>query len=193
MKWPRPIKRAEAIYAEYSLAAAPGSTGVSMVWTDAGERRLRKRLQKIHEEVEGLVDALYGKGKPENRLDCVFCRIVSGQGPATILREWPDAVAIVPLNPVSSGHVLIIPRWHVEDVAYDPAVSGVTMRRAADFINEKNVGDCNVITSRGASATQTVFHLHVHIVPRREGDGLRLPWSTQAAIPYTKSVGYRGP
>jgi histidine triad (HIT) family protein len=107
----------------------------------------------------------------------VFCKIVSEQSPATILRQWPDAIAITPLGPVVDGHVLIIPRWHVEDVAYDASVTSMVMRRVADYINEFDVGECNVITSRGVNATQTVFHMHVHIVPRRELDGLLLPWS----------------
>ncbi|GGS07823.1 hypothetical protein GCM10010269_53560 [Streptomyces humidus] len=107
--------------------------------------------------------------------DCPFCRIVAGAAPAQVLREWPDALAIVPRHPVTPGHALVIPRTHVADVAVDPAVSASTMRRAAEMAF--NLGECNIITSRGESATQSVFHLHMHVLPRRPEDGLALPWT----------------
>ncbi|MGW8557555.1 HIT family protein [Streptomyces tubercidicus] len=111
------------------------------------------------------------------RPGCPFCLIVCGRAPATVLREWPETLAIRPRHGgVTAGHVLIIPRVHVADVAEDPAVSAATMLRAAELAAE--AGDCNVITSRGPAATQTVRHLHLHLVPRTEGDGLLLPWTT---------------
>ncbi|MGY4988069.1 HIT family protein [Streptomyces nigrescens] len=110
------------------------------------------------------------------RPGCPFCLIVCGRAPATVLREWPETIAIRPRHGgVTAGHVLVIPRVHVADVAEDPVVSAATMLRAAELAAE--VGDCNVITSRGPSATQTVRHLHLHLVPRAEGDGLLLPWT----------------
>ncbi|MFJ5559347.1 HIT family protein [Streptomyces sp. NPDC093250] len=107
---------------------------------------------------------------------CSFCAIVAGLAPATIVRRWPDCLAIVPLSRVTPGHVLVIPHAHVADVATDPEVSAATMRRAAELSH--GVGACNIITSQGRPATQTIFHLHLHIVPRRDGDGLKLPWSS---------------
>jgi histidine triad (HIT) family protein len=104
---------------------------------------------------------------------CVFCQIITGDGPATIVRKWDDAIAIVPLNPVTPGHIIVIPTTHIADAIEDPAVTGATMSRAAELAARA----CNLITSCGAAATQTVFHLHIHIVPRRDGDGLALPWS----------------
>src|SRR5690606_25182872 len=113
-----------------------------------------------------------GRRRPgkRRRRDCVFCQIVAGEAPATVIREWPDAIAIVPLRPVAPGHVLVIPRTHVADATVDPDVTAVTMRRAAELA----VPPCNLITSAGRPATQTVFHLHIHVVPRRVGDGLAL-------------------
>jgi histidine triad (HIT) family protein len=104
---------------------------------------------------------------------CVFCDIVAGRAPADIFHEWDDALAIVPLNPVTPGHLLVIPKIHVADVGHDPEISAATMRRAAELAASQW---CNVITSRGRVATQSVFHLHLHIVPRAENDGLALPW-----------------
>lgn len=109
---------------------------------------------------------------------CPFCEIIADRAPARWVVErdtWPDAIAIVPLNPVVTGHTLIIPKRHVADFATDPDVSAATMRRAAQLMQWT---DCpmNVITSRGREATQSVWHLHLHLVPRAENDGLALPW-----------------
>lgn len=108
---------------------------------------------------------------------CPFCAIVYHEAPATIVREWFDAIAIVPLDPVTPGHVLVIPREHVKDALTDPDVLARTMRHAAELAESS----CNIITSVGREATQSVFHLHVHIVPRRADDGLPLPWTPQQA------------
>ncbi len=104
---------------------------------------------------------------------CVFCAIARGDAPATVVRRWPEAVAIVPRRPVTAGHTLVIPHVHVADALERPEVAGRVMRRAAELAPHP----CNLITSAGGVATQTVFHLHVHIVPRAAGDGLALPWS----------------
>jgi histidine triad (HIT) family protein len=106
----------------------------------------------------------------------VFCQIVAGEAPATIHAAWDDAIAIVPLNPVTEGHLLVLPRQHVMDALEDPQVTAAVMARAAEWAP----WPCNIITSAGPAATQTVFHLHVHIVPRSEGDGLALPWTAQS-------------
>jgi histidine triad (HIT) family protein len=107
---------------------------------------------------------------------CPFCAIVAGRAPARVIRHWPDSLAIVPLSAVTAGHTLVIPKTHVADIGVDPAVSATTMRRAAELAAE--FGACNIITSRGALATQSVFHLHLHLLPRRHHDGLALPWAT---------------
>ncbi|MER8103855.1 HIT family protein [Kitasatospora sp. NPDC094016] len=110
---------------------------------------------------------------------CVFCAIAAGLAPAEIVARWPDALAIVPLNPVTSGHLLVLPTRHVPDAAFDPAVTAVTMRRAAELA--QGAGPANLITSIGTEATQTVPHLHIHLVPRRAYDGLLLPWNSSSA------------
>lgn len=109
---------------------------------------------------------------------CPFCEIIAERAEAhwIVLRDyWPDAVAIRPLRPVAPGHVLIIPKTHVPDFAADPDVSAATMRRAAELVRW-SPRPMNLITSRGREATQSVFHLHLHLVPREENDGLALPW-----------------
>lgn len=107
--------------------------------------------------------------------ECPFCDIVAGRAAAQVVRRWPDSLAIVPLSGVTPGHLLVIPKAHVADVGVDPVVSAVVMRRAAELAAEFDA--CNIITSRGENATQTVFHLHLHVLPRRDKDGLALPWA----------------
>ncbi|MFE8937955.1 HIT family protein [Streptomyces sp. NPDC007872] len=119
---------------------------------------------------------------------CIFCAIAAGRAPALVVREWPDALAVRPRSGgVNSGHVFVLPRVHVEDAGTDPEVTVVVMRRAAELMAEH--GAANLITSKGTEATQSVFHLHVHIVPRAEGDGLPLPWTPQHAARATARNG----
>lgn len=109
---------------------------------------------------------------------CPFCEIIAGRAPAEWILQpdyWPDAVAFVPLNPVTEGHCLVVPKVHVPDFASSPEVFAATAQRAAELMRW-TPRPMNVITSRGRPATQTVFHLHLHLVPRVEGDGLALPW-----------------
>lgn len=114
--------------------------------------------------------------------ECVFCAIAEAFDRDTMptlgrVAAWSDAVAFKPLNPVTPGHVLVIPRDHVPDAAASPHHTALTARHAAELA--RGMGPCNIITSIGAAATQTVFHLHLHVVPRRPRDGLQLPWSGQ--------------
>ena len=108
-------------------------------------------------------------------MTCPFCAIVDGQAEARVVEHWTDAIAIIPRNAVAPGHVIVIPKVHVESAATDPVTTGSPMRRAAEMA--KRYDACNIITSVGADATQTVFHLHIHVVPRAKNDGLLLPWA----------------
>lgn len=106
---------------------------------------------------------------------CVFCRrVVTGEYD----ESDRDAVIFEPRHPVTPGHRLIVPRLHVTDAADDPDITAAVMRLAAVYAVGSG-GDFNLITSRGSLATQTVFHLHIHFVPRRENDRLPLPWTGQ--------------
>ncbi|MFC9067907.1 HIT family protein [Streptomyces harbinensis] len=111
---------------------------------------------------------------------CPFCNIATGRAPAIIRAQWPDTIAIVPLRPVTPGHWLIIPRTHVTDATTSPDVTAQTMYRAAQLAADIE-DPCNLITSVGPEATQSVLHLHIHLVPREYGDGLPLPWTPQQA------------
>lgn len=108
--------------------------------------------------------------------DCVFCGIVAGTEPATIVGTWPDVMAFAEIDPLAPGHTLVIPKGHMtkaSDGAYD---FSKVMRRAAEV--SANFAASNIIVSNGRAAKQSVEHLHVHVIPRAEGDGLMLPWGT---------------
>lgn len=111
--------------------------------------------------------------------DCVFCQRVDKQDYITRILYLDEVVAFEPLNPVTPGHMLFVSRRHYQSVAHaDLRVTGCVFESIADYASRRGE-DFNLITSRGAAATQTIQHLHVHYVPRRAGDGLMLPWSNQ--------------
>lgn len=88
-------------------------------------------------------------------------------------------VRFEPLNPVTPGHMLFVPTWHVEH----PSSEAVRLAMGyAEMYAARKRESFNLITSSGSAATQTVPHIHVHYVPRREGDGLMLPWSSSPAV-----------
>lgn len=117
--------------------------------------------------------------------DCPFCkRAASGDYDEDL--SLPGSVAVFePLNPVTRGHLLVVPFEHVRDAADKPHVTARVMEHAARLLKnfsspaEPHPYQANIITSIGPDATQSVFHLHAHIVPRRPGDGLHLPWTGQ--------------
>ena len=108
--------------------------------------------------------------------NCPFCeRIAAGDFADTSVSS---VVCFEPLNPVTSGHMLFVPRVHIVSAAASPWRAGNAMLAAAQYLSDSG-GDANIITSIGAAASQTVRHLHVHLVPRRTGDDLHLPWTGQ--------------
>lgn len=118
---------------------------------------------------------------------CVFCDLIAAD--RVLLHSWPAAVAFVPRHPVvEDGHLLVVPRRHVPDATTDPVLTGEVMRHAAELALAWPAA--NLLTSIGSDATQTVFHLHIHLVRRRAGDGLSLPWTGQRR-PHTTARGGR--
>jgi histidine triad (HIT) family protein len=108
--------------------------------------------------------------------DCVFCeRIEDGRFTPT---DEASVVRFAPLNPVVPGHMLFLPAGHVDDAAERPWITGLVFEQASAYAHRAEE-EFNLITSAGPLATQSVWHLHVHYVPRREGDGLPLPWTGQ--------------
>jgi len=109
---------------------------------------------------------------------CVFCDRIEGGKYDDYVKRF-DAVAFPPLNPVTEGHLLVVPRTHVRSVLGHPAIAADTMAAAVLIAQRRGIAECNLITSAGPSATQSVAHLHLHLIPRRPEDGLALPWTGQ--------------
>lgn len=116
-----------------------------------------------------------------DRDSCAFCRIADGKDNARIVYQDDQTLAFFPLNPAMPGHTLVIPREHVPDfLALDKvtahAVTASTLRVARAVRRALAPTGMNVITSAGAAAQQTVFHLHVHVLPREDGDRVGDIW-----------------
>ena len=113
--------------------------------------------------------------------DCLFCKIVAGEIPATIVASDERTVTFMDINPATRGHALVIPRTHATDLLeIDPAdlaaVAQAGQRLAKARKATLEADGINLINSCGATAWQTVFHFHLHVIPRYEGDPLQLPW-----------------
>lgn len=120
--------------------------------------------------------------------DCIFCKIVAGELPATVVDEDERTVSFMDINPATRGHALVIPRAHSRDLlSVDPedlAAVALAAQRLARRVGERLGADgVNVINSCGAAAWQTVFHFHLHVIPRYAGDPLRLPWTPAPGDP----------
>jgi histidine triad (HIT) family protein len=113
--------------------------------------------------------------------DCEFCRIIKGTDPACIVADEVDALAFFPLRPVSPGHTLVVPKIHVPDLwSADPPLAArviQTVIRVGQAINVSLRPDgLNLISSAREAASQSVFHLHMHVVPRWAGDHIGHIW-----------------
>jgi histidine triad (HIT) family protein len=114
--------------------------------------------------------------------DCIFCKIVAGEIPSTRVHEDDRTVAFMDVNPGARGHLLVVPKEHAADVHAigddDLAAVARTARDMAALQVEKlGAEGVNVIQNNGRAAWQTVFHYHVHVVPRWAGDPIELPWT----------------
>jgi histidine triad (HIT) family protein len=113
--------------------------------------------------------------------DCIFCKIVAGELPATVIDEDERTLTFMDINPATRGHALVIPRAHARDLlAVAPEdLTAVTLavQRLVKRVNERlHAAGVNTLNSCGAAAWQTVFHFHIHVIPRYAEDPLQLPW-----------------
>jgi len=106
---------------------------------------------------------------------CVFCDIIADH---KYERRMGSVVMFTPLNPVVLGHKLFVPVHHAGNASDHPWGAADAVYEAAAYVRD-NALQANIITSIGGAATQTVFHTHIHLVPRVDGDGLHLPWTGQ--------------
>jgi histidine triad (HIT) family protein len=114
--------------------------------------------------------------------DCLFCKIVAGELPATFVDEDERTVTFMDINPATRGHALVVPRAHAQDLLGierdDLEAAIVSAQRLARKMRSSLGADgVNLLNSCGRAAWQTVFHFHIHVIPRYSGDPLRLPWT----------------
>ncbi len=119
-------------------------------------------------------------------MNCVFCSIVAGATPAAVVYEDDDTVAFMDINPVSRGHVLVVTKDHYRNLYdIDSEAAAAVMRTAVRVARAVRAAlqpdGMNLFQSNERAAFQSVFHFHVHIIPRWIGDELRLPPRVQRA------------
>jgi histidine triad (HIT) family protein len=118
--------------------------------------------------------------------DCLFCGIVAGDMPAQIVDSDENTVAFMDINPATRGHALVVPRRHSTDLMDVPeedlASTMVAARRLARRMEETLKPDgYNILNACRPAAWQTIFHYHLHVIPRYEDDPLKLPWIPRGA------------
>lgn len=113
---------------------------------------------------------------------CVFCRIVAKEIPASIVYETPYVVSFLDVNPLADGHLIVIPREHYSRLDELPLevgkeVLGVLPALGKALISVTGAAGYNLLQNNGEAAGQVVSHLHFHLVPRNDGDGLGYRWN----------------
>lgn len=122
---------------------------------------------------------------PGRSADCIFCAIVAGRAPARIVHETDETLAFLDINPITEGHTLVIPKRHATDLheidADDLAATARSAKAVAARLSDRLGCDgINLLHATGVAAWQTVFHLHIHVLPRVAGD-LPFPFPQRGA------------
>jgi histidine triad (HIT) family protein len=122
---------------------------------------------------------------PESRMStmpahCTFCDLIHGAAEVSLCYEDSDAIAFMDIQPVNDGHVLVVPREHFETLSEVPRELGqhlydVAMRLVPVIQHVTGSRDINLVVNSGAEAGQDVFHYHLHLIPRKAGDGFDIP------------------
>lgn len=115
--------------------------------------------------------------------DCIFCKIANGVFGSATVYEDDDFRAVLDIAPAAKGHVLILPKKHMANLfEIDPDVAkkalGVASRIAAAQKKALGCDGINLLQNNGEAAGQSVFHLHIHLIPRYNGDEVTVPWKT---------------
>ncbi|MDH3762965.1 MAG: HIT family protein [Gammaproteobacteria bacterium] len=116
--------------------------------------------------------------------DCIFCKIIGGEIPSFKIYESDDSFAFMDINPASEGHTLVIPKEHAMDVhsISDTAIAATvkTAKKVAAAVEKTlNPEGLNLVQCNGPAAAQSVMHFHMHVLPRANGDELKLNWGLE--------------
>ncbi|HEV7204248.1 MAG TPA: HIT family protein [Jatrophihabitans sp.] len=119
-------------------------------------------------------------------LECVFCEVVAGTRPSRVVFQDDDTVAFLDLAPANPGHTLVVPREHATDLLDASPEQATAVARTAQLVarlqrDRLGADGVTLFQANRAAGWQDVFHLHVHVVPRYDGDSLRLPWRADPA------------
>jgi len=110
--------------------------------------------------------------------DCLFCKIASGEIPSKKIYEDSATLAILDINPAAVGHILVIPKKHFENIfdVEEPTLRELieSTQKVAKNLREKLDCDVMILQNNGRAAGQIVSHIHFHVIPRKEGDGIHL-------------------
>jgi histidine triad (HIT) family protein len=114
--------------------------------------------------------------------DCLFCKIVAGEVPSQRIAEDERTISFMDINPATRGHALVVPKAHAVNLLQiepdDLAAVALAAQKLAKRVPERLGADgVNLLNSCGSAAWQTVFHFHVHVIPRYADDPLKLPWT----------------
>ena len=114
-------------------------------------------------------------------IDCIFCKIINGDIPSFKVHEDEHTLAFMDINPANDGHCLVIPKGHARDLLTisESAVAAVVQsaRRVARAVQATLQPDgINLVQCTGPAAGQSVYHFHMHVLPRRDGDELKMNW-----------------
>jgi len=113
--------------------------------------------------------------------ECIFCKIIRGEIPCFKVLEDDDVLAFMDVNPIAPGHLLVVPKHHAKDILETPpewigkafAAAGRAAKAVQKTLNPEGI---NILQANGPGAKQSVFHLHVHVIPRAADDGLTMNW-----------------
>ena len=113
--------------------------------------------------------------------DCIFCKILRGEIPCFKIYEDGEVLAFLDVNPLAPGHALVIPKHHARDILESPGVwtgkafaaAGLVARAVQKTLAPDGI---SIVQANGPGAQQSVFHLHVHVIPRTADDGLTMNW-----------------
>jgi histidine triad (HIT) family protein len=120
--------------------------------------------------------------------DCLFCKIIAGEVPSQQLDEDERTYSFMDINPATRGHALVIPKAHAKNLLEigpdDLSAVALAAQKLAKRMPERLGADgVNLINACGSAAWQTVFHFHIHVIPRYADDPLRLPWTPAPGDP----------
>jgi histidine triad (HIT) family protein len=120
--------------------------------------------------------------------DCIFCKVVAGEIPAEVVASDERTIAVMDINPATRGHVVVITRHHAKDlfeVSDDDLLAVLAAARSVAVRMKETIAPdgFNILHNIGRAAWQSIFHFHLHVIPRYHDDPLQLPWLPEPGDP----------